>query len=151
MRRWSMPTPALSSATLPQPPPTPAPSARSGVASMPSSVASALPSKRTEASPSRTRSGRADLPSRFVVQSTGGQLREEEVEAADSAAAAATASTVAASELRISTFSRSGFEFQPAKTNHNTSKSGNPNLPTTSNPSMHPQTRGGCMNFNGDG
>ncbi|KAK2975006.1 hypothetical protein RJ640_001381 [Escallonia rubra] len=38
----------------------------------------------------------------------GGQLREEEAEAADSAAAAATASTVAASELRISTFSRSG-------------------------------------------
>ncbi|KAK2973808.1 hypothetical protein RJ640_012278 [Escallonia rubra] len=36
-----MPTPALSSATLPHPPPTPAPSARSGVASTPSSAASA--------------------------------------------------------------------------------------------------------------
>ncbi|KAK2990870.1 hypothetical protein RJ640_001970 [Escallonia rubra] len=106
-----MPTPALSSATLPHPPPAPAPSARSGVASTPSSAASASPSRRTEASPSRTRSGRAALPlrnSRFAVQSTGGQLREEEEEAADSAAVTATASSVAASELRISTFSRSG-------------------------------------------
>ncbi|KAK2976660.1 hypothetical protein RJ640_012334 [Escallonia rubra] len=104
-----MPTPALSSATLPHPPPAPAPFAKSGVASTPSSAASTPPSRRTEASPSRTRSGRAALPSRFAVQSTGGQLREEEAEAADSAAAAATASTVAASELRISTFSRSGY------------------------------------------
>ncbi|KAK2989978.1 hypothetical protein RJ640_004141 [Escallonia rubra] len=103
-----MPTPALSLATLPHPPLPLPPSARSGVASMPSSVASALPSRRTEASPSRTRSGRVALPPRFAVQSTGGQLREEEAEAADSAAAAATASTGAASELRISTFSRSG-------------------------------------------
>ncbi|KAK2976699.1 hypothetical protein RJ640_013955 [Escallonia rubra] len=103
-----MPTPALSSATLTHPPPAPAPSARSGVASTPSSTASVSPSRRTEASPSRTCSGRAALPSRFAVQSTRGQLREEEAEAADSVAAAATASTVAASELRISTFSRSG-------------------------------------------
>ncbi|KAK2990540.1 hypothetical protein RJ640_019820 [Escallonia rubra] len=102
-----MPTLALSSATLPHPPPDP--SARSGVTSTPSSAASTSPSRRTEASQSRTRSRRAALPprnSRFAVQSTGGQLREEEAEAADSATA--TASTVAASELRISTFSRSG-------------------------------------------
>ncbi|KAK2972889.1 hypothetical protein RJ640_030006 [Escallonia rubra] len=44
----------------------------------------------------------------FVFAITGGQLREEEAEAADSAVAAATASIVAASELRISTFSKSG-------------------------------------------
>ncbi|KAK2987927.1 hypothetical protein RJ640_003405 [Escallonia rubra] len=59
-----MPIPALSSATLPHPPPAPAPSARPGAASTPSLVASAPPSRRTEASPSRTRSGR--LPSDFT-------------------------------------------------------------------------------------
>ncbi|KAK2973387.1 hypothetical protein RJ640_022198 [Escallonia rubra] len=54
-----MPTPALSLATFPHPPLAPPPSARPGVASTPSSASSASPSRRTEASPSRTRSGRA--------------------------------------------------------------------------------------------
>ncbi|KAK3009048.1 hypothetical protein RJ639_014982 [Escallonia herrerae] len=48
---------------------------------------------------------------RFVVQSTGSQLREEEAKVADSAVAVATTTTssVASSELRISTFSRSSY------------------------------------------
>ncbi|KAK2988632.1 hypothetical protein RJ640_013113 [Escallonia rubra] len=85
---------------------------------MPSSAASVPPSRRTEASPSRTCSGRAPFgftsaKSTKKKRRTGGQLREEEAKAADSAAAVAitttTTSSVAASELRILTFLRSGY------------------------------------------